>query len=106
MLFVEDETVLALEVQAALTAAGATVVGPAASLSAALIMASAEPIDLALLDVNVRGQSIRPVVEVLKARRVPYVLLTGYETPDVAGPVVRKPLDPRRLEESLRAALE
>lgn len=97
VLFVEDETVLALEIQAALIAAGATVVGPAASLSAALILASAEPIDLALLDVNVRGQSIRPVVEVLKARRVPYVLLTGYETPEIAGPVIRKPLDPRRL---------
>jgi CheY-like chemotaxis protein len=44
---------------------GATVVGPAYSIETALEMTANAAFDAALLDINVRGQRIDPVAELL-----------------------------------------
>jgi hypothetical protein len=52
-----------------------------------------EPIDRALLDVNLGGRLITPVAKALTRRSIPFVYLTGYQEPDVNdGPVLRKPV--------------
>ncbi|WP_426960238.1 response regulator [Muricoccus radiodurans] len=81
ILVVEDEYFIADEIVEALEEAGATVVGPLPSAAAALKAAEGdEGLDGALLDVNLRGEMVWPVVEVLKDRGVPMVLATGYDS--------------------------
>jgi PAS domain S-box-containing protein len=97
LLIVEDALLLALELEAGLTEAGAVVVGSAADLSEAMGMIGLN-IDAAVLDANLNGESVRPVAEALVARGIPFVFATGYGddkiTPDHYGaPVIRKPYD-------------
>ena len=75
---VEDEAIVALMVEDMLTELDATVVGPALTITTGLSLAKSEEIDAAVLDVNVRGERIDPVAEVLRARKVPIVFATGY----------------------------
>lgn len=93
VLVVEDEAVVAMELARVLTAAGAKVIGPAGTIEEALGLLADQPIDRALLDVNLGGQSIGPVAKALTRRRIPFVYLTGYQEPDVDdGPILRKPV--------------
>ena len=54
------------------------VVGPFSSVGGALGPAQHADIGFALLDVNVGGAKIYPVAEVLDARRIPFLFLSGY----------------------------
>lgn len=97
VLIVEDAVLPALEVETALTEAGARVVGPAYELEEALSLLD-RPIDAAVLDANLNGQSVAPVAEALAARGVPFVFATGYGETGGApsgfdAPVIRKPYD-------------
>jgi PAS domain S-box-containing protein len=97
LLIVEDALLLALELEAGLTEAGAVVVGSAGDLGEAMGMIGLD-IDAAVLDANLNGESVRPVAEALAARGVPFVFATGYGddkiTPELFGaPVIRKPYD-------------
>jgi PAS domain S-box-containing protein len=93
VLVVEDEAVVAMELARVLTAAGAKVVGPAGTIEEALALLDGQPIDRALLDVNLGGRLITPVAAALTRRRIPFVYLTGYQEPDVDdGPILRKPV--------------
>lgn len=93
VLVVEDEAVVAMELTRVLTAAGAKVVGPAGTIEEALSLLADQPIDRALLDVNLGGRLITPVAQALARRRIPFVYLTGYQEPDVDdGPILRKPV--------------
>ncbi|MGC2854111.1 response regulator [Novispirillum sp. DQ9] len=79
ILLVEDELLVALLVEDLLKEAGADILGPAPRVAAALqLIADADRIDLALLDVNLAGAWVWPVAEELRRRSVPYLLLTGY----------------------------
>ncbi len=82
ILVAEDEFLIAQEVAAALTDAGARVMGPVATVPKALDMiaqAAADAPDAAVLDVNLRGRLSFPIAGVLAQRSVPFVFLTGYE---------------------------
>lgn len=93
VLVVEDEAVVAMELTRVLTAAGAKVVGPVGTIEEALDLLDDQPIDRALLDVNLGGRLITPVAKALTHRRIPFVYLTGYQEPDVDdGPILRKPV--------------
>ena len=78
VLVVEDEAVLAMLVESALQDLGATVLGPCARVAEALQMAGHEALDIALLDVNLAGERVFPVAEMLDRRGVPFLLLSGY----------------------------
>ena len=93
VLVVEDEAVVAMELARVLTAAGAKVVGPVGTIEEAMLLLDDQPIDRALLDVNLGGHLITPVADALTRRRIPFVYLTGYQEPDVDdGPILRKPV--------------
>jgi DNA-binding NtrC family response regulator len=78
VLLVEDEVLVATLVETALEDENCTVVGPYHSLREALEAARAETFDLAVLDINLAGEMIFPVAEVLEGRGVPFLLLSGY----------------------------
>lgn len=80
ILLVEDEALIALDTEEALTEAGCHVLGPADRVDAALAIARSEDMDAAVLDVNLAGDYVWPVAEVLRARRIPFVLLSGFGT--------------------------
>ncbi|HZP21410.1 MAG TPA: response regulator [Bauldia sp.] len=106
---VEDEALVAAMIEDMLTDAGAAVIGPAATIARSLDLAACEAIDVAILDVNVRGERIDPVVEVLRGRGVPVVFATGYGqaagAATAGAPVLDKPYTPERLIAALRLAL-
>lgn len=79
ILVVEDETILAMMVEDALLDEGYSVVGPFARVAPALLAAELEALDAALLDVNVAGEMVFPVAEMLARRGIPFLLMTGYD---------------------------
>lgn len=80
ILVAEDEYFIANDLKRALVRAGATVVGPAASVDRATDLIEATPhIDGAILDVNLGGEKVFPVADVLRERGVPFVFTTGYD---------------------------
>lgn len=77
VLIVEDETMVCMMIEDMVTALGGTVVGPAGSLAQALAL-SDEPIDVAILDVNLNGEPSSAIADRLMLRGVPFVFATGY----------------------------
>jgi CheY-like chemotaxis protein len=109
VLVVEDEAIIAMMAEDMLVAMGATVVGPAATLPEAMALARAAEIDVALLDVNLRGDRIDPLAAMLQAMQIPVVLATGYgrvkaDLPPEA-PVIEKPYTQDRLGAALSAVV-
>jgi CheY-like chemotaxis protein len=78
ILIVEDDVLVATLLADILESVGWEVVGPVAHLATALDAAASERCDAAVLDVNLGGQTVYPVAEVLDARRVPFVFVTAY----------------------------
>lgn len=106
ILVVEDDFLVGLQLEQDLDAEGHSVLGPFASLASATEAASREAFDLAILDVNLRGQPVYPLADELLARGLPVILLTGYQLSDLperfrATPHVAKPYDPRRLAQAI-----
>jgi CheY-like chemotaxis protein len=80
ILIVEDEFIMASVLKNALGRCGAKILGPAATLDRALaLVETADRIDGAVLDINLRGAMTYPVADVLARRRVPFVFATGYD---------------------------
>jgi DNA-binding response OmpR family regulator len=109
ILLVEDEMMLSMLLEDWLLEAGCDVVGPAASLGRARLLAGMEEIDAAILDVNLGGETVYEVAEILTARGLPFVFTTGYSVTDMDGrfresPAVQKPFRHAELLAALRAA--
>jgi len=80
ILLVEDEYMIAQDMAYELTALGADVVGPAASVERALRLIEEDPaIDTGLLDLNLNGERAYPIAEALLARGARVVFTTGYD---------------------------
>lgn len=77
VLVVEDNYLIASELADHLAAANAVVIGPCATLSDAGKMALRS--DLAVLDVDLKGQMVFPLADRLRELDVPYVFFTGYD---------------------------
>lgn len=85
VLVVEDELLVALGLREELRALGCTVVGPAASLSAAMRAAAHETMDAAILDINLAGERVYPAADILYDRGVPFLFCSG-QPPNVPLP--------------------
>ena len=78
ILVVEDEYLIAEELAGLLVNEGAIVLGPVATITAALELIGSDPgIDGALLDLNLRAEIALSVAEALLERDVPFVFTTG-----------------------------
>jgi CheY-like chemotaxis protein len=109
VLVVEDEFLVSMDIQLMLTRLGCEVVGPCGDLAAGLQAVETQKLDLALLDINIRGQPVTPVADALAARRVPFVFCTGYRLDQLAGryptaPRLMKPFQTAELDGALRRA--
>ncbi len=76
---IEDVWIVAQSYVAMLDNLGVIVAGPAGTVSDALRLVDAGPIDAALVDMNLHGEMAHAVVEQLNARGVPVVIVTGYD---------------------------
>jgi DNA-binding response OmpR family regulator len=107
VLAVEDEFLLACSLEDDLRSFGYAVVGPFANLARASEAAARERFDLAVLDVNLNGEMVFPLVEALMERGIPLLLLSGYGNAGLperfrALPRLAKPYDPKLLERELK----
>ena len=99
VLIVEDDYFIASEVARAFQLHGAEVVGPVPTLSTAFdVMNNDQAIELAVLDINLRGELVYPLAEALEDRGVPFVFATGYDASSVPDrfrhvPLLTKPAD-------------
>lgn len=78
VLVVEDEMMVSMLIEDMLTDLGCVVIGPAARLDEAIALAESEKIDCAVLDVNLGGQPIFPLADLLRTRGAPFAFATGY----------------------------
>jgi CheY-like chemotaxis protein len=112
VLTVEDEYFIAGELEEALRKAGATVLGPASSVGAALALLDGDALpEAAVLDVNLSGEMVYPVADRLTAWGIPFLFTTGYDRsalPERYARVRRleKPFEPRDVLRALRQLLD
>ena len=112
VLVVEDEFLIAMDLETILEQHGHMIVGPACSVDAALRLLEGERPDVAVLDVNLRGQPVIPMAERLRSLGIPFVLASAYTAADFGGSPalvevenVGKPVNERRLIEALKLAV-
>ena len=107
ILILEDEALVALDLEGTVTELGWEVAASLSSVRQALtwLDSHAEP-DAALLDVNLGGELVFPVAEALQTRSTPFAFCTGYadmvsHSPFADRPTLVKPHDPDRLKQVL-----
>lgn len=110
VLIVEDEALIAMDIQALLENAGYSVLGLANSPAAAMALFSKKQPDLALLDINLGGQDILETASAFSAQGIEIVFLTGHSAKKLPEalrhhPLVAKPYMPDKLLEVIKAAL-
>lgn len=77
VMVVEDELLVAMNLEDILESFGFEVVGPFPTLDSARQGLEDDGLDAALLDVNLRGELVFPLAETLVDRDVPVVFCTG-----------------------------
>jgi CheY-like chemotaxis protein len=107
ILLVEDEAIIALGIEDMLVELGCQVVGPALSIGAARALAQSEPLDGAVVDINLGGHTTEEVAGILKSRGIPFCFSTGYGEAGVSGdfddvPVLQKPYQLAKLADCLK----
>lgn len=107
LLIVEDDAVVALNLQDFVESLGCIVAGPAGRLSDAFALAERQPIDGAILDINLHGEMVFPLAERLAARKIPLLFCSGYAlTAAVPAQFAHCPQIPKPWSEpTLKAAL-
>jgi CheY-like chemotaxis protein len=90
ILVVEDNFLLAMEIEDVLGRQGCVVLGPVGTIEQALTLLECEARpDVAVLDVDLQGRIVTPVAAALDAREVPFLLVTGYANLQLGAPELR-----------------
>jgi DNA-binding response OmpR family regulator len=103
ILVLEDDLLLAMDMEDFLSAQGFEVVGPYGKISQAIEAIAQQPIDFAVVDLNLNGEMSFPVIDVLQKQSIPLIVCSGYaELPEVKAeladlPLLPKPWSPRKL---------
>jgi PAS domain S-box-containing protein len=97
ILLVEDEILVAMMMKDILTELGFSVLGPFSRLAEAMVAAVHDEIDAGIIDINLGGEFVYPVADVLNARQIPFVFVTGYGVEGIEPrfgyvPVIKKPI--------------
>lgn len=110
VLIVEDHYLIATELARFVRAHGGDVVGPTASRQAALALLDEQPVDIAMLDINLAGQPVYPLADALEKLQIPFMFVTGYErgvvpTSYAHAPYVDKPISADKVIAAVRQLL-
>ena len=110
VLIVEDEYLIRMLLEDMLTDLGYEVAAAVGSIAEAGDIASNGTFDVAILDVNLDGQEIYPVAEILAKRGLPFIFVTGYGEnslpPAFRGrPTLQKPFQAEQLMTTLAGLL-
>jgi two-component system, chemotaxis family, sensor kinase Cph1 len=113
ILVAEDNLFAAMELERLLVDdLGCHLVGPAAKVEVAMRLACEEPLDGALLDVDLHGEPTFAVAEQLEQRGIPVAFATGYASDEVfpaafrGHPRLDKPFGEAELRRVLAALLQ
>jgi DNA-binding response OmpR family regulator len=110
ILIVEDEPLIAMMLEDFLEAMGHTIRGTCDTVDDALAAAEQGGFDLAILDVNLKGESVWPVAAALREKGTPFVLASGghVEPPPPEfknAPMIEKPFTIDRVTPIIDAVL-
>lgn len=111
VLLLEDEYLIAMDTEQTLNSFGVAKVSVVNSLEDAAKAAADEPIDVAILDININGKSSFEVAQLLHSKGTPIVFASGYGSRKRNAAAVEdaiflnKPYTKDALRESLVAAL-
>lgn len=109
ILLVEDEPTVSMMLSDMLLEFGHTVDGPYSRYSDAMGAARSNELHAGVLDVNVGGEKVYPLADILSKRKIPFVFVTGY-SPDSIDPrfthipVLQKPIERQALRAVLTAS--
>jgi DNA-binding NtrC family response regulator len=107
---VEDEALIRMMMIEMLEELGHVVVAEAANIKEASALAQTADFEIAILDINVGGERIDPVAEIIEGRRLPFLFASGY---GAAGPphkfrgipTLQKPFAIERLSKTIEETL-
>jgi DNA-binding response OmpR family regulator len=111
VMIVEDEFLVAMELESELTDHGCVVIGPAGRSAPAMALLENETPDAVLLDLNLDGETPTALAEALTRRCVPFIVVSGYGSrqaePEILrnAPRLAKPVRRPELLEALTRAL-
>jgi DNA-binding response OmpR family regulator len=110
ILVVEDEPLIAMMLEDFLETLGHSVHASCDNVQEAVKQADEGGFDVAILDVNLNGESVWPVAHKLREKNIPFVIATGghvepppSEFKDV--PLIEKPYTVDRVTPAIEAAL-
>ena len=103
IMVVEDEALVAMAARDVMTELGFSVIGPFGKVSEAIAALKTGDVDAAILDVNLGGELVYPLADILVAGSVPFIFATGYGAESIdrryaSVPVLQKPIERRALQ--------
>jgi CheY-like chemotaxis protein len=104
VLLVEDEALVGMMMKDALNDLGYEVVGPFSTVPEARAAVFEDDFHAAILDVNLHGEPVYPLADLITAREVPFVFVTGYSADGIDRrfahvPVLQKPVERCQLQQ-------
>ncbi len=110
VLVIEDQSIIAFDLQSFLGSAGYRVVGPVGSLAAALGKIADSEIHGAIVDVKLGEDGPDGIAEALKAAHIPHIFVNGWAVGSIPEkcrnqPVLNNPYDYRSLLDALNGAM-
>jgi DNA-binding NtrC family response regulator len=102
VLIVEDEPLIAMDLEMVLNEAGCASVSTATTLADAIAQIGTRRFDVAVLDVTLHGSKVYPAADALAEQAVPFLFMTGHSSNVVperhrGRPVLGKPYGPTTL---------
>ncbi|MGF9564313.1 response regulator [Neorhizobium sp. JUb45] len=112
ILLLEDDLLLAMDMEDFLDDRGYRIAGPYGRVDQALEAAESMHLDGAVVDLNLHGETSLPVIDLLRQRGVPVIVCSGYaELPELKQkltglPLLAKPWNPQKLDLLLNDVFE
>lgn len=110
VLIVEDEFLVAIQLEDTLAGLGCEVLEPAHSMEEAHSALDQHEFDIAVLDINIAGEPVYPIARRLIDSGIPFVFTTGYSREHIEeawrdAPTLRKPYLALELQRAIEEAL-
>jgi DNA-binding response OmpR family regulator len=106
ILIIEDDPMLALDLEELIVDAGFKLAAIAGKLEKALALIESGGFDAAIVDANLAGVSASPLASEMTARGLPFIVLSGYSSEQLQGAFpgalfLQKPCRPAQIIQAL-----